>query len=182
MRNDFNIGPLSDHRIKEFFDYLNDHISDNGKDDTPMFLPISRQDLKLPKEIEKSFKEGQDISMDGKGWRRIFIASNNEGKIIGHIDLKSQNQNYTNHRAMLGMGVHRAYRKQGLGSSLIASIVNWAKINTQISYIDLRVLSSNLAAIKLYEKLGFQKVGEIKDMFRIDGESYNDIRMVKKIK
>ncbi len=115
------------------------------------------------------------------GWRRVLVAFNEMNDIVGHIDLKSHNQNYMNHRAILGMGVHRNFRKEGLGRLLIESIVDWVKNHTIIEQIDLWVLSNNTPAISLYKKLGFQKIGEIQDMFRVDGLSYNSIMMTKKI-
>ena len=81
----------------------------------------------------------------------------------------------------MGMGVHRDYRQMGLGSLLIESIAEWAKNETTVERIDLWVLSENNPAIHLYKKLGFQKIGEVEDMFRIDGTSVSYIMMTKKI-
>ncbi len=181
MSNDIEIKPLTAKKIDDFFYYLNDHISDNGKDNSPLFLPISRNDLRIPEELIDSFRDGQSVSIDKLGWRRVFIAINEKNDIIGHIDLKSHSQNYTSHRAVMGMGVHRDYRKMGLGYLLIKSIVSWAKNETAIEQIDLWVLSKNRPAIRLYNKLGFFKIGEIEDMFRIDGVSLDYIMMSKKI-
>ncbi|GAB5554844.1 MAG: GNAT family N-acetyltransferase [Saprospiraceae bacterium] len=176
-----NVKPLIAERIDDFITYLNDHISDNGKKNTPLFLPISRENLSLTMGMIDSFRDGQSVSINKLGWRRVFIAVNKKNEIIGHIDIKSHNQNYTNHRALMGMGVHRAHRKKGLGSLLIESMLDWVKNETIIERIDLWVLSENNPAIRLYSKLGFQKVGEIEDMFRIDDNSYNYIMMTKKI-
>ena len=181
MRNNLKIKPLSAEIIDDFFFYLNDHISDNGKANSPLFLPISRNDLSLPKSIVDSFRNGQSISIDQLGWRRVFIAVNEKNDIVGHIDLKSYNQNYTNHRAIMGMGVHRDCRKMGLGSLLVESVIEWAKRETAIERIDLWVLSENGPAIRLYNKLGFQKIGAVEDMFRIDGISCNYIMMTKNV-
>ena len=116
MKSPIQIKPLAQEKIEDFLLYLNDHISDNGRDDTPLFLPISRDDLSLPEGIVDSFRKGQATSMDKLGWRRVFIAKNENHDIVGHIDLKSHNQAYTHHRAVMGMGVHREFRKMGLGS------------------------------------------------------------------
>lgn len=175
------IKPLKIERIDDFFVYLNDHISDNGKKNTPLFLPISREDLSIPMELIDSFRDGLSISINKLGWRRVLVAVNKKNEIIGHIDLKSYNQKYTNHRAIMGMGVHREHRKEGLGSLLIESLLDWIKNENIIERIDLWVLSENNPAIRLYSKLGFQKVGEVEDMFRIDGSSNNYIMMTKKI-
>ncbi|MEM7087145.1 MAG: GNAT family N-acetyltransferase [Bacteroidota bacterium] len=181
MRIDVTVESLTQERVGAFFSYLNDHISDNGKDNAPLFLPISKNDLTLPKSVGDSFRNGQSISLGQLGWRRVFIAIDEKNHIIGHIDLRSHTENYTSHRALMGMGVHRDYRKMGLGSMLIESVVTWAKNDTNIERIDLWVLSENSPAIKLYKKLGFQKIGTVEDMFRIDDASLNYIMMTRKI-
>ena len=175
------IRPLTRERIDDFFMYLNDHISDNGKRNSSLFLPISRENLSLSNELIQSFKRGQFISVDKLGWRRVLIAENEKNDIIGHIDIKSHNQSYTNHRAVMGMGVHSDYRRDGLGKLLIETMLGWVRTETEIERIDLWVLSGNNPAIRLYVKLGFEKVGEVEDMFRIDGASHDYIMMTKKI-
>ncbi len=182
MINKIDIQLLEPEGIEDFLVYLNDHISDNGKGSSPLFLPISRNNLHIPKEVAGSFRQGLSISIDELGWRRVLIAVNKKSEIIGHVDLKSHNQNYTHHRVVMGMGVHRDYRNIGMGNLLVKSIVDWANRETGIEHIDLWVLAENSPAIRLYEKLGFQRIGEVEDMFRIDGASLNYIMMVKKIK
>jgi RimJ/RimL family protein N-acetyltransferase len=94
-----------------------------------------------------------------------------QGEIAGHADLRARPERYTEHRALLGMGVHRDHRRQGLGLRLIHAAIGWARTCTQLEHIDLEVLSANAPAIALYEKAGFRRIGEYEDMFRIDGKS-----------
>lgn len=182
MKYEIEIKQLLADEIEEFFIYLKDHIADNGKANTPLFLPISRNESGMPKGMKDSFKNGLSNSMDRVGWRRILIAKNKGKEIVGHIDLRSYDQNYSHHRAVLGMGVHRDYRKMGVGSLLVESIITWAKNETALERIDLQVLSNNKQAVRLYKKLQFKDIGMVEDMFRIDGESLNYIMMTKKIK
>lgn len=181
MKSEIEIKPLPSEEFDDFFLYLNDHISDNGRDGTALFIPISQEHLSVSEELKTSFKNGQTIAVGESGWRRLFVARNKAGDILGHIDLKSHNQNYTEHRAVLGMGVHRDYRKIGLGKLLMETIFEWAKEETSIERIDLQVLSGNSPAIRLYKRLGFQQIGEVEDMFRIDGASLSYIMMTKYI-
>jgi len=181
MKNEIYIHPLAQSRIEEFFIYLKDHISDNGQAQTSLFIPISRKDLDIPAGMMESFRKGQALPLDGLGWRRIFIAENTEKEIVGHIDLRSHNQAYTQHRAIMGMGVHREYRKLGLGRLLIESIEIWVKEKTELEWIDLWVLSENKPAIRLYEKMGFHKVGEVENMFKIDGAALSYKQMTKQV-
>ncbi|MCL1144466.1 GNAT family N-acetyltransferase [Shewanella marinintestina] len=85
--------------------------------------------------------------------------------------MRAHTENHTKHRVLLGIGVDRSVRKQGLGKQLINKMLEWVADQPVIEFVDLWVLSNNLAAQKLYISTGFEKCGEIKDMFKIDGKS-----------
>jgi ribosomal protein S18 acetylase RimI-like enzyme len=89
---------------------------------------------------------------------------------------------FAEHRCLLGMGVDRGHRKIGIGESLIEHAEEWAKASALLEWIDLQVLSSNTTAVRLYERLGFQRTGEISDMFRIDGQSFSFTSMAKPVR
>lgn len=79
------------------------------------------------------------------------------------------------------MGVHRDYRKIGLGVLLIGVVMEWAATQ-MFDWIDLEVLSVNAAARQLYARSGFTQTGQIEDMFRIDGQSLDYTFMSRKIR
>jgi ribosomal protein S18 acetylase RimI-like enzyme len=105
----------------------------------------------------------------------------NGSKIAGHIDLRALPEAYTRHRCLLGMGVDRAYRRQGLGQQLLAHAEQWA-LMAGMQWIDLQVLSVNTPAIKLYESGGYRKTGEIPNMFLIDGKPLSYTLMTKRLR
>jgi len=69
-----------------------------------------------------------------------------------------------------------------LSKRLIETVTFWAASETAIEWIDLWVLSSNAPAVHLYKSTGFQKLGEVDDMFRIDGLSEAYTLMTKGIR
>jgi len=97
------------------------------------------------------------------------------------IDIRSHPENHTSHRALLGMGVDRSFRQKGRGERLIKELIHWMIQNTAIEYLDLRVLSNNIAAKNLYGRIGFESQGEIKNMFIIEGKSFSFTLMSKRI-
>jgi len=153
-----------------FFAYLNDHLSDNGVGETAKFMPIALADAGFPPEKEAAFRHGMETPVGQPGWRRGWIALTPDGRIAGHIDLRARMEKASAHRALLGMGVHRDFRQQGLGAALVAVAVAWARAES-LAWIDLEVLSVNQAARTLYQRCGFVQKGEIDDMFRIDGQA-----------
>ena len=175
------IRPAVREDLPVFFLYLNDHLRENGSGGTAMFMPIPRSESVISPEKQTSFRTGIDTPVGQSGWRHGWLALTPDGSIAGHIDLRARPEKTCAHRALLGMGVHRDYRKMGLGAHLVKVAMDWAATQ-KIDWVDLEVLSLNAAARKLYERSGFTQVGQIDDMFRIDGESLGYTFMAKKIR
>lgn len=55
-------------------------------------------------------------------------------------------------------------RKQGAGSAVVSAIVDYCKAECD-EFVSLEVRKSNAAAIALYQKHGFEKVGERRDFY-----------------
>ncbi|WP_299798465.1 GNAT family N-acetyltransferase [uncultured Shewanella sp.] len=168
---------IAESDLAKFFSYLREQLAENGRGDNPLFQPLSPESDGLTEEMELGFSSGVAKVFPQSGWRRVWGAFDNAGSIIGHIDLRGHGEKYTQHRALLGMGVHSDARRMGLGRKLIHTVRQWAKDEAGIEWIDLWVLSENLPAIALYQASGFIKNGEVEDMFRIDGSSYAFTRM-----
>lgn len=176
-RMPYSVQPVGEVDLEEFFHYLNDHLADNGRNGTPLFMPMARDASSFGPERQTAFRRATAIPYGQPGWRKLWLARDLDGAIAGHIDLRARPEPPAAHRALLGMGVHRAHRQQGLGQGLIASACAWAVADTALEYIDLEVLSVNGPARRLYAAAGFVQVGEIADMFRIDGEALGYIFM-----
>lgn len=157
--------------LVKFFTYLNDHLSDNGVGDTHFFQPMSKAELSVNEAMKARFSAGINTEIYHPGWRRLWLAFDDNKKIVGHIDIRGHAENHTKHRVLLGIGVERSVRRLGIGKQLINQMLEWVADEPLIEFIDLWVLSNNLAAQKLYISTGFEKCGEIKDMFKIDGKS-----------
>jgi ribosomal protein S18 acetylase RimI-like enzyme len=169
------IRPADAADLPAFFAYLDDHLRDNGRDGAPLFqpppAPTMRTHARLPAGLRIAFIKGLDIPVAEPGWRRLWLALDARGSIAGHIDLRARPEPSARHRAMLGMGVHRAYRRRGLGAQLVDTAVAWARSGDGLKWIDLEVLSENHPAVALYLRAGFTMTARIEDMLEIDGVS-----------
>lgn len=71
---------------------------------------------------------------------------------------------YSGFQAILGEGhimnvaVHADYRRQGIGELLLQDLYDWARSHSVVRFT-LEVRASNLAALGLYQKYGFQVEG-----------------------
>ncbi len=180
-------GPLSIRQapateLAAFFAYLDDHLGDNGREGGALFMPMARGDSRFPTDKQHGFITGMATALGEPGWRRLWLAHDDSGAIAGHIDLRARPEKPCTHRALLGMGVRRDVRKEGLGARLIETALAWAGAETALDWVDLEVLAANEAARRLYARCGFVQMGEMPDMFRIDGESLGYTYMSRKIR
>jgi ribosomal protein S18 acetylase RimI-like enzyme len=167
------IKELDNERLEDFFHYLNIHISENGQNGTNLYFPLSREQSILSNELMIKFKEGLNKDVGEAGWRRVWVALNQEDKIVGHIDIRSNNHLNSEHRVIIGMGVDIKFRTLKIGQKLLEFIIEYCRKNKKISWIDLEVMTNNIPAKNLYEKMNFELINTTKDMFRIDNISYD---------
>jgi ribosomal protein S18 acetylase RimI-like enzyme len=175
------IEPIDSSTFSPFVDYLNEQLSDNGRSAEIYFQPLPREESKFSAERACAFRNALDVSVGEAGWRRLWGAFTPQRKLVGHIDLRAYPERFATHRCLLGMGVHREFRKLGLGLQLIEHAEEWGMAMEGIEWIDLQVLSVNEPAIRLYNRAGFLKTGEVPEMFKIDGRSLSFTSMSKRI-
>ena len=177
---EMNIEAIDVAGIDDFLAYLSDHISDNGDEAAGgYFLPLPRG-ASMPDALAEAFLKGLQVPVATPGWRRGWVARSGNGKIVGHIDLRAYSKPLTEHRCVLGMGVDRNHRMAGIGTHLMEHAERWA-LGGALEWIDLEVLSTNLRAIRLYQRAGFTQIGEIPDMFRIEGRYLSYTTMTKRL-
>lgn len=76
----------------------------------------------------------------------------------------------------LGMMVRADRRGQGIGSVLVREAIEWAR-SEGIPSIGLEVFPHNVAAIRLYERMGFVRTGREFPIERQSGEIWNALEM-----
>ena len=94
------------------------------------------------------------------------------------IIYKAQSANFNSGAKINAISVLPSKRGQGVGLLLLTEVINALESNPKIKNIYLDVAKSNETAIKLYKQLGFQKAGELKNLFTkndvlIDIETYS---------
>ena len=128
----------------------------------------------------KEFAQSRSRSLEQPGWLRTLLVLD-EDRIVGEVNLRTEELNTSQHRAKLGIGLEKAYRGQGIGRSLMERIIDWARRETQIEWIDLGVFHTNKTAYELYKSLGFIEWGRCADRFRVAGKNITDISMSLKL-
>lgn len=97
---------------------------------------------------------------------------------IGSVYLRDVSQNHQCAEFGIFIGEDTA-RGKGVGSETTKLFTDYAFNMLKLHRVYLRVLDSNLSAIRSYEKAGFVLEGVAKDMVKINGEFRNVVFMAK---
>lgn len=134
-------------------------------------LPIPMSKEKVDKMISDYKEENNSI---------VFAIRTTEGNIIGiagYDDIIKDNMVAT---LFIGIGDEN-YLGKGYGKEAMLELLNYGFNTLNLYRIQLNVISFNIPAIKLYEKVGFQKEGTMKEFVLRNGQRY-DLYMYAKLK
>ena len=100
----------------------------------------------------------KDLHARGNTVRCAIVNEENESEVLGLISLLDINHvNRTGElHIMIGSSENRG---KGIGTFAVRAMVEHAFLNLNLRRIELGVLDSNAAAIRLYEKTGFVREG-----------------------
>jgi RimJ/RimL family protein N-acetyltransferase len=153
-----------------------------------------------PKDAEGLTRLGEAVGLEPEGWlvttngwrqvsderrylraiRRypnaaVFVAED-DGLIVGRLSIARDQHPASRHVADLGLMVAMTHRRQGIGTSLLETALEWAR-ESEVRKLELHVFPHNEAAIKLYEKFGFVKEGYRRAHYRRGQEFVDAILM-----
>ena len=97
-------------------------------------------------------------------------------EVVGWCDIRRGSFASIAHRGTLGLGLRAPWRGRGLGRALMQATMD-AGWRAGLTRIELTVRASNTRAIALYERMGFEHEGRMREAIRIDGE-YDDLLMM----
>ena len=104
-----------------------------------------------------------------------FVALDNE-QVVGWADIFPAWAHAVAHSGTLGMGVLAPFRGRGIGARLLVACI--AKAEQQgITRIELEARIDNLAAIRLYQRVGFVHEAVKKNALRFDGKYFDAAQM-----
>lgn len=84
----------------------------------------------------------------------LWIVAMDADKLVGYVG----SQSVLGWSDMMNLAVLPNYRRQGIGEALVAELISKLQ-QRENTCLTLEVRVSNLAAIALYEKMGFVQVG-----------------------
>ena len=102
----------------------------------------------------------------------IMIVAFDEGELIGTgaVSVVSGKTRFA-HRREIAISVRKDYWGKGIGTGIMNVLMDFAK-KSGAEVLELEVRSDNEAAISLYKKFGFEKIGTNEKFFKINGEFF----------
>jgi len=81
---------------------------------------------------------------------------------------KPESVNFNSGAKINAISVLPERRGQGLGRELLVEVITTLQKDVNIKNIYLDVVKDNVIAVNLYKEVGFEKVGELKNIFKKD--------------
>jgi putative acetyltransferase len=107
--------------------------------------------------------------------RGRYVVAELDGSPVGHALLEPLGELAAiSHVFTLTIVVHPGRLGQGIGSALLAHLLDWATHDARVTKVELRVRATNIRAIRLYEKLGFVEEGRFRRRLRLEDGTYID--------
>ena len=115
--------------------------------------------LQLPYATEAAWKKRIEEMPVGPTTGELFIVAERGGEVVGNAGVHPVQHVRRRHTAGIGMAVATHAQGQGVGTALMAAIVDWADNWAQLLRLELTVYTDNAAGIALYRKFGFVHEG-----------------------
>jgi ribosomal protein S18 acetylase RimI-like enzyme len=166
---------LTDSDFPALFTHTCRHADESGRNGDVIFRPRSKHEVMDEVALGERQRSAWARGLDQPLWLRtwgVFV----DNALVGHLDLSGGRLSAELHRATLGMGIERRARRRGHGRALMQQAIGWARMH-ELVWLDLGVFAHNEVARKLYRAMGFVEVGVVKDQFRVDGVTIDDVSM-----
>ncbi len=123
----------------------------------PSDIGLEREDPRVAR--ERSLREEL-----ARAWARLRVARGESGEVLGYILF----WHVTDEIHLLNVAVAASARRHRIGTMLVEALIAYA-VEHAAAKVLLEVRASNAAAIRLYEKLGFESFN-VRRRYYDDGE------------
>jgi RimJ/RimL family protein N-acetyltransferase len=158
----------------ELVDQVMDYINTLSAEDT--FVSFSGEEMTLKDEAE--FLAHTFVSMELGEAQFLFCIVDGKFAGICGIEQMKELRKRSKHVGSFGLSIAKEFRGEGLGYELAyATIVEATKQMRDLKIVVLSCFSSNVAALALYKKLGFEETGRKPKSLHYKGEYIDEVQM-----
>jgi len=141
--------------------------------ETP-FLARYPDEIRLTVSQEAQYIEEMNAKANG-----LLLGAFLGRELVGMCNIRpaAPNERYC-HRADMGIMIVKKHWGKGIGSAMMQALIEAAK-ETAFEQIELDVVSTNSAAIALYQKYGFSQYGLLEHGMKYRDGSYADLLLMR---
>lgn len=111
-----------------------------------------------------------------------LLVADVDAVVVGAISLHtSPDRPRRRHAGGIGMGVHEDWQSRGVGTAMMAAIIDMADSWLNLTRLELEVFTDNERAIRLYERFGFEREGTLRQYAWRDG-AYADVHYMARLR
>ncbi|MFJ3484329.1 GNAT family N-acetyltransferase [Pseudomonas sp. NPDC090202] len=136
---------------------------------------VCRQVLQMPYQSNEVWRKRLAAGED----RAVQLVALHDGDVIGNIGLHQYARIRQSHIGAIGMAVTTPWQGKGVGSKLMAAVLDVADNWMNLHRVELTVYFDNEAALGLYRKFGFEAEGRLRDYAVRDGAFVDAITMAR---
>ncbi|MEE9100630.1 MULTISPECIES: GNAT family N-acetyltransferase [Pseudomonas] len=136
---------------------------------------VARQVLQMPYQAPELWRKR--LSQDSE--RQVTLVALHQDEVVGSASLEQSPRVRRSHCGAIGMGVAVAWQGRGLGTRLLAELLEVADNWMNLRRVELTVYTDNQPAIALYRKFGFEVEGELRDYAFRDGAFVDVLSMAR---
>lgn len=138
---------------------------------------VCRQVLQMPFQSTEVWR--QRLLQRQGNERLVSLVALHEGRVIGSCSLEQYERVRRSHAGNIGMGVATAWQGKGVGSQLLAAVLEVADNWMNLQRVELSVYVDNVAAQALYRKFGFEEEGVMRAYAIRDGVLTDTLNMAR---
>jgi len=120
--------------------------------------------------------EVQRIQRLGRAANSMLMVAEDQGALIGLVSAVGGDRNRIRHCAAVALGVERAHWSRGVATRMLEAAIAWAP-TAGVKRLEFTVHVTNLRALAVYLRCGFQVEGRRRSAYLVDGAYADDYMM-----
>jgi RimJ/RimL family protein N-acetyltransferase len=127
--------------------------------------------LSTPEEFAFTVEQERDfIASMAAADNSLMLVGEADGQIIAALTCQGGKRQSQRRTGLIGITVAQAWRGHGVGTALLNKTVGWARSSGILHRLELYVFTRNTRAVNLYQRIGFQHEGTLRQAIYKDGE------------